>query len=111
MICDRFDTAVIPFPFAEKPIIKRRPAVVLSGRAFNQASGSTLMGMITTAKVTDWPSDLNISDLFTAGLSVACLIRMRLTTIPNDLILRRLGRLGPMDRLACERSFAEMVLG
>ena len=111
MICDRFDTAVIPFPFAEKPVIKRRPAVVLSGRAFNQANGATLMGMITTAKVTDWPSDLNISDFLAAGLSVACLIRMRMTTIPNDLILRRLGRLGPVDRLSCERTFAEMVLG
>ena len=111
MICDRFDTAVIPFPFAEKPIIKRRPAVVLSGRAFNAANGSTLMGMITTTKVTDWPSDLDISDLLAAGLTVACLIRMRMTTIPNDLIVRQLGRLGPVDRMACERTFAEMVVG
>jgi len=111
VICDRFDTAVIPFPFAEKPVIKRRPAVVLSGRAFNLANGATLMGMITTAKETDWPSDLTISDLAAAGLSVACLIRMRMTTIPNDLILRQLGRLGAMDRMACEKTFAEMVLG
>lgn len=111
VIFDRFDTAIIPFPFAEKPVLKRRPAVVLSGRTFNMAHGATLMGMITTAKETTWPSDIEIRDLEEAGLSVACLIRMRMTTIPNDLIQRRLGRLGALDRMACERVFAEMVVG
>ncbi len=111
MICDRFDTAVVPFPFAEVPTLKRRPVVILSGRAFNEANGATLVGMITTAKETNWPSDMSIRELAVAGLTVACLIRMRLTTIPNDLILRRLGRLGAFDRWACERNLAEMVVG
>ena len=111
MICDRFDTLVIPFPFAEIPILKRRPVAVLSGKRFNAANGATLCAMITTAKTTSWLSVYAIRDLKAAGLEVACILRFRLTTIPNELILRHLGRLAAIDRLACELAFAEMIAG
>ena len=111
VICDRFQTVVVPFPFAEQPILKRRPVVVVSSRAFNEANGAVLVAMVTTAKATSWASDIALTDLDAAGLPVACILRMRLTTLPNDLILRPLGRLGAVDRLACERGLAEMLVG
>lgn len=111
VICDRFETVVVPFPFADLPVLKRRPAVVVSSRAFNQANGSSLVAMITTAKETTWPSDIALSDLAAAGLRTPCILRMRLVTLPNDLILRALGRLAPLDRLACERGLAELLVG
>lgn len=111
MICDRYDTIVVPFPFAEQPILKRRPGVVVSGRTFNASNGASLVAMITTAKATSWPSDIALSDLPSAGLEVPCILRMRFVSLPNDLILRRLGRLGAVDRLACERGMAEMLVG
>ena len=111
MICDRFETVVVPFPFADLPVLKRRPAVVVSSRAFNQANGSSLVAMITTAKETTWPSDIALSDLAAAGLRTPCILRMRLVTLPNGLILRALGRLAPLDRLACERGLAELLVG
>ena len=109
MICDRYDVAVIPFPFAEIPVLKRRPSVVLSGRAFNLANNSTLVAMITSTTQTSWPSDVLLQDLEAAGLWLQCLVRWRLTTVPNNLISRKLGRLGALDRLACERQFANMI--
>ena len=111
MIFDRFDTAVVPFPFAEQAVLKRRPVVVMSSRAFNAANGATLVAMITTAKASVWPSDIVLSDMAVAGLTTPCILRWRLTTLPNDLILRALGRLSAVDRMACERGMAEMVLG
>jgi mRNA interferase MazF len=109
VICDRYDVAVIPFPFAEIPVLKRRPAVVLSGQTFNTANNSSLVAMITSSTQTRWPSDVPLRDLGTAGLRIDCLVRWRLTTVPNDLIVRRLGKLGGLDRLACEREFANMI--
>lgn len=50
MICKRYETIVIPFPFPDLPILKRRPMVVLSGLQFNKINGSTLVAMITKAK-------------------------------------------------------------
>ncbi|MCO5730422.1 type II toxin-antitoxin system PemK/MazF family toxin [Rhizobium sp. SSA_523] len=110
MICDRYDTAVVPFPFAEQPVLKRRPVVVLSGRSFNQSNDATIVAMITTAKATVWPSDILIQDLQSASLNAACVIRWRMATIPNDLILQRLGTLAGRDRQACERELAAILV-
>jgi mRNA interferase MazF len=109
MICDRFDTIVVPFPFSDLPVLKRRPAIVLSNARFNGDNAATLVGMITTAKASVWPSDHSIQDLKAAGLDHPCIVRWRLATIPNNLIQRRLGRLAAVDRLSCERLLAEMV--
>jgi mRNA interferase MazF len=111
VICDRFETVVVPFPFAEQPVLKRRPVVIVSSGAFNAANGASLVSMITTAKATSWPSDITIFDLDAAGLQTPCILRMRLVTLPNALILRALGRLSAMDRLACERGLAELLVG
>ena len=47
MICEQWDVVVVPFPFTEKPGAKRRPAVVLSKKGFNE-HGHTVLLMITT---------------------------------------------------------------
>ena len=52
MICERYETIVVPFPFSEIPVLKRRPAVVLSGKKFNDDNNATVVAMITTAKAT-----------------------------------------------------------
>lgn len=111
MIFDRFDTAVVPFPFSEIPALKRRPVVILSSRRFNAESGSTLCGVITTSRMLTWPTDVVLQDLAMAGLKVDCRIRMRLATIPNTLFEYGLGRLAAIDALACEAAFAQMVRG
>ncbi|MDO9414808.1 type II toxin-antitoxin system PemK/MazF family toxin [Pararhizobium sp.] len=110
MICERYQTIVVPLPFSDVPVLKRRPAVVLSGPGFNSQNNATVVAMITTAKETSWPSDISIADLDTANLPKQCVVRWRLASIPNTLILRKLGQLGPLDRLACEREFANMLL-
>ena len=109
VICDRYEVAVIPFPFAEIPVLKRRPVIVLSGRAFNTANHSTLLVMITSTQLLPWPSDIVLNDLASAGLRVACRVRWRLTMVPNNLIARKIGCLGGLDRLACERQLADMI--
>ena len=110
MICERYDLAVVPVPFHEIPVRKRRPVVILSGRQFNEANGWTVVAMVTTAKELSWSSDVVIRDLEAAGLRVPCVVRPRLQTMPNDLFVRPIGRLAGLDRLACERQLAEMLL-
>jgi mRNA interferase MazF len=111
MIFDRFDTIVVPFPFSEVRALKRRPVLVLSSARFNRENNTTLVSMITSTTRTTWTSDTHITDLHVAGLTVPCLVRWRLATIPNDLILRLLGKLSGLDKLSCERAFADMIAG
>lgn len=98
-IFDRFDVVVVPFPFTDKSAVKRRPALVLSdARAFNSRAGHSVMAMITSAVENPWPYDTAIVDLKSAGLSVACVLRFKLFTIDNRLVIRKAGKLGKADR-------------
>ena len=109
MICERHQVVVVPFPFHEIAVSKRRPVLVLSGREFNETNGQTVVAMITTAKKTNWPSDTLVEDLDAAGLRTPCLVRLRLQTLPNEIIVRSLGTLAALDRLRFERQLAGML--
>ena len=98
MICEFGDVVVVPFPFVEEKADKRRPSAILSGKKFNQANGHSVCLMITTAARAHWPTDIPISDLKAAGLSRPCVVRWKIFTLPNDLILRRAGTLTVNDR-------------
>jgi mRNA interferase MazF len=93
MICDRHQIAVIPFPFVHQGVTKPRPALVLSGKAFNKSCGQTVLAMITTASRSRWPNDLALTDLAGTGLKRPCVVRFKLFTLPNDRIERVIGAL------------------
>lgn len=96
MRCDRWQVVAVPFPFSERPGAKRRPALVLSNASFNRA-GHTVLAMITTAGHTPWPGDTPLEGAQAAGLRVPCLVRLKLFTLDNRLIQKRLGILAPAD--------------
>lgn len=98
MICDLGDVVVVPFPFVDIAGEKRRPSVVLSRQAFNQSNGHSICAMITSASQTNWSSDIVIDDLGAAGLRRPCVVRFKLFTLPNAIILRRAGALAEHDR-------------
>jgi mRNA interferase MazF len=103
VICERWDVVVVPFPFSDKAAEKRRPAVVLSKKAFNTA-GHTVLAMITTRGHHPWPGDCTVEDYEEAGLPLPCLVRLKLFTLDNRVILRRAGRLTRADRVRVEAS-------
>jgi mRNA interferase MazF len=98
VICDFGDVVVVPFPFVDAAGSKRRPSAILSARSFNAANGHSICAMITTAMAIRWPSDHTISDLEAAGLPRPCVLRWKLFTLPNTLILKRAGILAAADR-------------
>lgn len=108
MTFSRWDTVVVPFPFTERAGAKRRPALVLSNHGFN-GEGHTLLAMITTSHDREWPGDTDIGGTESAGLSVECFVRLKLFTLDNRLILRRLGMLAASDQEKVERALAEML--
>ena len=99
MTFDKFDIVVVPFPFTDKTTSKRRPALVLSDKAnFNKKVGQSVLAMITSAKNSDWPLDTEISDLDSAGLPSASIIRMKLFTLDDQFIIRKAGTLAFSDQ-------------
>ena len=100
MICNSWHVAAVPFPFMERPAVKRRPALIVSNRAFNTANDHTIMAMITTAKLDRWPSDYLIAKPGEAGLQTDCYVRWKVFTLPNGMIVRIIGELADEDREA-----------
>jgi mRNA interferase MazF len=97
MISDQWDLVRVPFPFTDRAAVKKRPAAVLSTRAFNAASGHTIMAMVTKRDNSDWPADYEIKEWMRAGLKFPSWLRAKLFTLENSLIVDRLGKLQPVD--------------
>jgi len=96
---DTFDVVVVPFPFTDKKTTKRRPALILSdAKVFNCQVGQAVMAMITSAKNSGWPLDIEIQDLDSAGLPSPSAIRMKLFTLDEKLIIRKAGKLASSDQ-------------
>lgn len=98
MICNAGDVVLVPFPFVDSPRTKKRPALVLSRKKFNQTDRHSVLAMITTGGGFSWKSDSKISDLQTTGLSAPSVVRMKLFTLDNRVILRQIGYLDTRDR-------------
>ena len=96
MICKTWDVVVVPFPFTEKESTKRRPALVLSKRGFNEG-GHTILAMITTKTQPPWPGDTEITQYADAGLHVPCIVRFKIFTLDNRLVLKKIGHLSQDD--------------
>ena len=83
---------------------KTRPALVLSDdKAFNSRIDHSVMAMITSAKHSGWPLDTRIENLIDAGLPAPSIIRLKLFTLDNRLILAKLGQLASADQVVVEQ--------
>lgn len=97
MISERWDVVVVPFPFTDRPVAKRRPALTLSRREFN-GHGHSILAMITTKSDPPWPGDTLLADPVAAGLPAASIVRLKVFTLDNRLIAKIAGSLSSGDR-------------
>ena len=100
--CNQWDVVIVPFPFSTHPGTKRRPALALSNRDFNRR-GHTVLAMITTSGHRAWPGDVGIRDMKSAGLKLPCIVRLKLFTLDNRLVLKTIGRLSKEDSVHIAR--------
>ncbi|MGD7037058.1 type II toxin-antitoxin system PemK/MazF family toxin [Methylotuvimicrobium buryatense] len=99
-----YDIVKVPFPFTDRQSSKNRPALVLSvDKTFNSPIGHSVMSMITSAKHSGWPLDTQIENLMAAGLPSPFIIRLKLFTLDNRLILAKLGQFASADQIAVEQ--------
>ena len=100
----------VPFPFTDRANTKRRPALVLSSApVFNNVIGHSVMAMITSAKNSAWPLDVEIRDSKQAGLPSPSLVRMKLFTIDHRLVVASLGVLSERDSAAVIDSIQKLI--
>ncbi len=106
---DRYTVVRVPFPFTDRQAQKLRPAVVLSQPGFQRGCGHLLLAMITSAGQSSWPLDWPVDDLAAAGLPQPCLVRFKLFTLDERLVLGSLGALADADRSGVEAQLVKLL--
>lgn len=104
-----FELVRVPFPFTDRPVMKRRPALVLSGPDFQQQSGHLLLAMVTSANHSRCPSDWPIEDLQASGLPQACVVRFKLFSLDQNLLIGSLGKLSTSNQRGVLSRWAEVA--
>jgi mRNA interferase MazF len=109
-IYSAYEIVVVPFPFTERPVSKRRPVLILSSDGFNREHDQLLLAMITSGEH-PWKSDVPIIHWREAGLTGRCVLRFKIFTLPQSMVLGRIGALIRSDRLVVGTRFSEVMAG
>jgi mRNA interferase MazF len=96
---ERWDVVAVPFPYVERPILHRRPALVVAA-GLGAAQDLLWVLMITAAANPRWPDDVEIDDHALAGLPIASVVR---TAKIATLEARAASKLGWLRRQTAAR--------
>ena len=109
MTYKQYDVVVVPFPFTDSLATKKRPALVISdAKTFSGSTKKSVMAMITTASHAPWALDVALSDLASTGLQAKSIVRMKLFTLDDALVIKKIGKLGKGDRDLVQKSLQQL---
>ncbi len=104
-----WDVIAVPFPYTDRPVRERRPALVIGTKGIQDEHGLLWVLMITSAANRGWPGDVAISDLKATGLPSASVIRTAKIATIEAKEAKRVGSLPSRDRSAVRRLVGLML--
>lgn len=106
-----YTIVAVPFPFTDKDYTKKRPALIISQEEHQKYTHHCVLAMITSAKQSQWKTDIIIQDIELTGLPGLSIIRSKLFTLDERLILRVLGELSERDQEAVKNMLGQVLIG
>ena len=100
---EAWDIVKVPFPYTDRPVRQRRPALVITAGPLQAAHGLLWLAMITSAANRGWVGDVPISDIAAAGLPIASIVRPAKIATIEAADAERLGKLPARDRRPVRR--------
>lgn len=107
---ERYDVVSVPFPYVERNVLARRPALVVSNPSLEDRLGLIWVLMITAAENRRWDDDIEIADHRSIGLPIASIIRPTKIATVEARQARFLGRLAPAMADAVAATLRRIVL-
>ncbi|MBE7545684.1 MAG: type II toxin-antitoxin system PemK/MazF family toxin [Candidatus Kuenenia stuttgartiensis] len=108
-VYNRGDVVLVPFPFSNQTIIKKRPAVIISSDVYNNTSSDIVIMAITGKTGNLTIGECLIEDWQSAGLLKPSSIKPAISTIEQSLVLKKLGKLSPKDLILMENVLKEFL--
>ena len=99
-IFEVWDIVKVPFPYTDRTVRERRPALVVAAGEIEAVHGLLWLVMITSAENRGWPDDVRISDLRAAGLPAPLIVRTAKIATVDARDAQRLGTLLVAEREA-----------
>ena len=104
------DVVLVPFPFTSQRSSKKRPAVVVSNRAYSTARLDLIVMAITSqVRPNPRPGEAWVSHWQDAGLLKPSVVKPVFATLEQRLVLRRLGALDNGDKAALRTAISEII--
>jgi mRNA interferase MazF len=104
------DIVLVPFPFTSQAASKKRPAIVVSSRAYNTDKQDVILMAVTSQlRASATFSEVLLQDWKAAGLLKPSAVKPVFATLEQALIIRQLGVLGPADRETLHQSIARIL--
>jgi mRNA interferase MazF len=101
---------LVPFPFTNQTASKKRPAVVVSSRAYNDAKPDLVVMAITSQfRPAATFGEVWLSEWHQAGLLKPSVVKPIFATIEQPLVIHQLGTPQAADRVATLQAVAEIL--
>lgn len=95
-----WDIIKVPFPYTDRPVREKRPALVIASGDAHSDSGLLWVMMITSSGNRPWPTDVPVSDLALSGLPAPSVVRTAKIATIKTKESERIGVLPMPDREA-----------
>jgi mRNA interferase MazF len=104
------DVALVPLPFTSQTASKKRPAIVVSSRAYNAAKPDVVL-MAVTSQLRPIPGsgEIWVQDWKAEGSLKPSAVKPVFATLEQSLGSRKLGTLIPADREALRHAIARTL--
>jgi len=103
------DIVKVPFPYTDRPVRQRRPALVVAAGALETEHDLLWVVMITSAENRGWPEDVPVSDTRGTGLPVPSLVRCAKIATIEAREAEKMGTLPLADRQQVARQIGRTV--
>lgn len=93
-----WDIIKVPFPYTDRPVRQRRPALVLAAEKLEDEHGLLWVLMITSAENHRWSEDVPISGASKTGLPAPSVVRCAKVATIEAQDAERIGNLPSRER-------------
>ena len=103
MIYKKWDIVLLPFPFTDLTITKKRPGLVISPDEYNNGQDVLIVFITSQLKTEKRMGDYLIEKWKESKLPLPSMIRIKIATIDKSIVIKKIGKLVKPDTIKFQK--------